>query len=74
MRHVQALLNWILLSTGRTDLKCLVVVVVVVTQAVGLPSGGERMGTKEKENFCEHNQDTQTRGGKCSAGIPKTCE
>ena len=21
MRHVQALLNWILLSTGRTDLK-----------------------------------------------------
>ena len=30
MRHVQALLNWILLSTGRTDLKRLVVVVVVV--------------------------------------------
>ena len=29
MRHVQALLNWILLSTGRTDLKRLVVVVVV---------------------------------------------
>ena len=28
MRHVQALLNWILLSTGRTDLKRLVVVVV----------------------------------------------
>ena len=30
MRHVQALLNWILLSTGRTDLKRLVVVVVVL--------------------------------------------
>ena len=29
-RHVQTLLNWILLSTGRTDLKRLVVVVVVV--------------------------------------------
>ena len=28
MRHVQALLNWILLSTGRTDLKRVVVVVV----------------------------------------------
>ena len=30
MRHVQALLNWILLSTGITDLKRLVVVAVVV--------------------------------------------
>jgi hypothetical protein len=27
MRHLQALLIWILLSTGRTDLKRLVVVV-----------------------------------------------
>ena len=35
MRHVQALLNWILLSTGRTDLKCLVVVVVVFHYGTG---------------------------------------
>ena len=35
MRHVQALLHWILLSTGRTDLKRLVVVVTVVVVVVG---------------------------------------
>ena len=36
-------------------------ILICQTQAVGLPFGGERMGTKEKENFCEQNQDTQIR-------------